>query len=90
MLGVALSKSNRQDEAVRAYRKAIEQDPESIEAYQNLSTSLAAQKRYAEAAETVKHMLALARQLDIQPSMIKRIETRLHELRQQASQASPQ
>jgi len=51
-LGIVFLKRNLFDEAVREFRKAIEIDPEYIEAYNNLGYTLLKQELYEEAIDT--------------------------------------
>lgn len=53
-LGIVFLKTNLFDEAIREFRKAIELDPEFIEAYNNLGYALLKQELYEEAIDALE------------------------------------
>jgi tetratricopeptide (TPR) repeat protein len=57
-LGYTLAREGRPDEAIAAFRKAIEIDPHFTPAYNNLAEALAQQGKLEEAAETYRRSLA--------------------------------
>jgi len=59
-LGFVLERQGLTDEAVEAYRKALELDPKSATAHYNLGSSLARQGKYAEAESHLRIALKLS------------------------------
>lgn len=58
-LGIALTRSRRFDEAVEAYRSAVELAPEYAEVYQNLGNVFTAMGRFDEAIEQYETVMEL-------------------------------
>jgi tetratricopeptide (TPR) repeat protein len=58
-LGEALRALDRREEALAAYRKAIELEPDNAEAHSNLGLMLIEEKKFPEAAQVLQKALAL-------------------------------